>query len=499
MQSAERRTDPFRPPKIATRIQLTLLENQLQWSKSFKGGFPAIGILAEESETKNGREDMMPRVLTVAGSDSGGGAGIQADLKTIALLGGFGMSAVTALTAQNTRGVKGIHEVPADFVALQMDMVISDIGVDAMKTGMLCSPAIIRVVARKIRQYRIHRVVVDPVMVAKGGARLLAPEGEEVLRKELIPLAQILTPNIPESEVLTGRKIKGLKGMREAARRIHGMGAAHVLVKGGHLSGSAVDVFFDGRNFFEFPGVRLPTPHTHGTGCTLSAVLALELAQGTSPRRAVERAKAFVTSAIQFSLPLGGGNGPVNPYVPATRDGERYRVIQRLKIAFHTLREKKVGHLFPEVQSNLGYALLDAQGPEDVAAFPGRFVRLGREVTSVSDPEFGASQHIAKIILTARRYDPGLRSAMNVRFSEEMLARAKKAGLSLGHFRRQEEPANVKHREGSSLSWGVDQVLKKSKKVPDIIYDWGDVGKEPMVRVLGHDPEEVVAKVIRLS
>ena len=253
---------------------------------------------------------MIPRILTVAGSDSGGGAGIQADLKTIALLGGFGMSAVTALTAQNTRGVKGILEVPADFVALQMDVVISDIGVDAMKTGMLGSPAIIRTVCQKIRRYRISRVVVDPVMVAKGGARLLAPEAGEVIKRELIPLAQIITPNIPESEVLTGRKIKGVREMQQAAKQIHGMGARHVLIKGGHLRGDAVDVLYDGRKFFEFPGARISTPHGHGTGCTLSAVLALELAKGHSPRQAVESAKAFITSAIQFSLPLGQGHGP---------------------------------------------------------------------------------------------------------------------------------------------------------------------------------------------
>jgi len=442
---------------------------------------------------------MVPRVLTVAGSDSGGGAGIQADLKTITLLGGYGMSAITALTAQNTRGVKGIHEVPPEFVARQMDAVISDIGVDAMKTGMLSSPSIIQAVSRKIRQWKISRVVVDPVMVAKGGARLLSPEGEETLKKELIPLARIITPNIPEAEVLTGRKIRGAEGMKEAARQIRRMGARSVLIKGGHLPGEALDIFFDGRNFLEFSAPRVPSPHTHGTGCTLSAVIALELARGRTPKEAAEKAKAFITSAIRFSFPLGKGIGPVNSYTPAVRDGERYGVLQSLKKAFRQIQENKLGHLFPEVQSNLGYGLSMAQGPEDVAAFPGRFVRLGKEVARVSDPEFGASQHIAKIILTAMRYHPEMRSAMNVRLEEEILARARKAGLSLGHFSRGNEPAWVKRREGSSLSWGVDQVLRKTRKFPDLIFDRGDVGKEPMIRVLGRDPEEVVNKVLRLA
>jgi len=442
---------------------------------------------------------MLPRVLTVAGSDSGGGAGIQADLKTIALLGGFGMSAVTALTAQNTLGVQSIYEVPADFVALQMEAVLSDIGVDGLKTGMLANSAIVRAVCRKISRYSISKVVVDPLTMAKNGERLLSSEAEEVLRRELLPLAQIITPNVPESETLTGRKISSLKEMREAAAQIHRMGARNVLVKGGHLSGGATDVFFDGRRFYELKGERISTPHTHGTGCTVSAAIAVELAKGCSALQAAERAKAFISSAIRFSFPLGRGQGPVNPYAPAAREIERYRIIQELKKGFAVLRDMKVGHLFPEVQSNLGYALPYAQAIEDVAAFPGRLVHLGKEIVKVADPEFGASQHIAKIILTVMARDPGMRSAMNLRCSKEILAKAQKMGFFVHHFDRKKEPVRVKRQEGSSLSWGVQRVLRTAIKIPDLIFDRGDMGKEPMIRVLGHDPEEVVAKVVRLS
>jgi hydroxymethylpyrimidine/phosphomethylpyrimidine kinase len=440
---------------------------------------------------------MVPRVLTVAGSDSGGGAGIQADLKTIALLGGFGMSAVTALTAQNTLGVMGIHEVPADFVGRQMEAVISDIGVDAMKTGMLSNSEVVRAVCRKVRKYRISKIVVDPVIVAKNGARLLSPEAEEILKKELLPLAQVITPNLPESEALTRFKIRTLKGMREAAAQIHKMGAKNVLIKGGHLSGEPIDVFFDGREFYELRGVRVHTPHTHGTGCTISAAIAVELAKKSSALEAVKKAKAFVTSAIQFSFPLGHGQGPVNPYAYVAREIEQCRIIQRLKEAFQNLQERKVGDLFPEVQSNLGYALPGARGVEDVAAFPGRFVRVGKEIFKVSDPEFGASQYIARLILTAMTHDPEMRSAMNLRFTEEILDRAKKAGFFLVHLSRRED--RMKQQGDDSLSWGVHRVLQKSKKIPDIIFDRGDVGKEPMVRVFGRDPKEVVRKVLDLS
>jgi hydroxymethylpyrimidine kinase/phosphomethylpyrimidine kinase len=441
---------------------------------------------------------VVPRVLTVAGSDSGGGAGIQADLKTIALLGGYGMSAVTALTAQNTLGVKGIFEVPADFIGQQMEAVISDIGVDALKTGMLSNPEVIRAVCQKVRKHRILKVVVDPVMVAKNGTRLLSREAEGVLKEELLPLAQVITPNLPESEALTGGKIRGLRGMHRAAVRIQKMGARNVLIKGGHLSGNPVDVFFDGKKFYDLQGVRISTPHTHGTGCTISAAIATELAKGSPALEAVEKAKAFVTSAIQFSLPLGRGQGPVNPYGYLAREIERYRVIRGLKGAFQNLQKRQIGDFLPEVGSNLGYALPYARGVEDIAAFPGRIVPVGKEIFKVADPEFGASLPIAAIILTAMAHDPDMRSAMNLRFSEEILDRVKKARFILGHFGRKQEPIQVKRPEGYLFSWEVDQVLQKLKKIPDIIFDRGDVGKEPMVRVLGHDPEEVASKVFHL-
>ncbi|MCX5905726.1 MAG: bifunctional hydroxymethylpyrimidine kinase/phosphomethylpyrimidine kinase, partial [Deltaproteobacteria bacterium] len=376
--------------------------------------------------------------------------------------------------------------------------VVSAIGVDAVKTGMLVNAAIVQVVSQKIRQYRLRRVVVDPVMVAKNGESLLSPAAEGILKETLIPLVYLLTPNIPEAEVLIGKKIRNGRGVKEAARTLQRMGARNVLIKGGHLPGDPLDVLFDGRNFHEFKGPRLTTPHTHGTGCTLSAAIAVELARGRSLLEAVEKAKGYITLAIQAAYPLGHGRGPVNHYIWVAREIERYPVIRRLNQAFQSLQDGKIGSLCPEAQSNLGYALPYARGPEEVAAFPGRFVWVGREIRKVADPEFGASRHIAKIVLTAMSHDPAMRSAMNIRYGEDVLARAKKAGLQIAHFDRKDEPSGLKRKEGSSLSWGVHQALKEAKKMPDIIYDRGAVGKEPMIRVLGKDPQEVVAIVLRL-
>ena len=256
------------------------------------------------------------RVLTIAGSDSGGGAGIQADLKTITVLGGFGMSVVTALTAQNTLGVHGIHEVPPEFVAAQFDAVATDIGVDAAKTGMLTSAEIIRVVAGKIRQYGIEKLVVDPVMVAKGGMALIHEEAKRTLIAELIPLAFVLTPNISEAEVLSGIRIATISDMREAARIIRDLGAGYVVVKGGHLRGDPVDLLYDGREFREFVSPRIATADTHGTGCTYSAAIATGLAFGRDVAGAVAEAKRYITEAVRHAWRLGGGHGPTNHLAP---------------------------------------------------------------------------------------------------------------------------------------------------------------------------------------
>jgi hydroxymethylpyrimidine kinase/phosphomethylpyrimidine kinase len=438
----------------------------------------------------------MKRVLTIAGSDSGGGAGIQGDLKAITLLGGFGMSVLTALTAQNTMGVQAIHEVPPRFVEIQIESVLSDIGADAIKTGMLVNQEVIEVVSRKIREYRVKKVVVDPVMVSKSGASLLQRDAQEALIKNLIPLAWVVTPNIPEASVLTGFKINSIEGMKKAARRIYELGAKHVVVKGGHLKGKATDVLYDGGNYEEIRGPRLETKNTHGTGCTLASAIATLLARGDAVYEAVRKAKTFITMAIESGLSLGEGTGPTNPSAYVLRETERYRVIQELKRAFEVLKEHKTGHLIPEVSSNLGYALPQAEGIGDVAAFPARIARFRDSVATLSDPEFGASQHVANIILAVMKFDPEYRSAMNIRYSKENVALIKRKGALIGRFDRRLEPRKIKGREGSSLEWGVGEVLRKMKQVPDFIYDEGDMGKEPMIRVLGKNPEEVVKKIL---
>ena len=254
------------------------------------------------------------KVLTIAGSDSGAGAGIQADLKTFAALGVYGTSAITAITAQNTVGVTEIFALSPKLVAAQIDAVIGDIGAHALKTGMLANAGIIAIVAEKIREHRLKNFVIDPVMVAKSGDVLLRREAIAALRSALIPLATVVTPNIPEAEELTGIRLTGAKETQQAARRIIDMGARSVVIKGGHLKGPATDLFFDGKTFRELRSPRIRTRHTHGTGCTFSAAIAAYLARGEEVPEAVSRAKKFITQAIRQGFAVGTGHGPTHHF-----------------------------------------------------------------------------------------------------------------------------------------------------------------------------------------
>ncbi|MCI0858275.1 MAG: bifunctional hydroxymethylpyrimidine kinase/phosphomethylpyrimidine kinase [Chloroflexi bacterium] len=256
----------------------------------------------------------VPKAMTIAGSDSGGGAGIQADLKTFSALGVYGSSTLTAITAQNTVGVTMVHEIPIDIIVAQIDAVLSDIGADAVKTGMLASSAIVETVAEEMERHQVSRLVVDPVMVAKSGDRLLREDAVEALRTRLIPLAAVVTPNIPEAEALTGLKIETDEDVRRAAEAIVQLGARAVVVKGGHREGPATDLFYDGVRFQEFSAPRIDTVNTHGTGCTFASAVAAGLAKGLEVVESVELAKDYVTEAIRRSFPVGRGHGPLHHF-----------------------------------------------------------------------------------------------------------------------------------------------------------------------------------------
>ncbi|RTZ90130.1 MAG: bifunctional hydroxymethylpyrimidine kinase/phosphomethylpyrimidine kinase [Deltaproteobacteria bacterium] len=441
-----------------------------------------------------------PIVLTIAGSDSGGGAGIQADLKTITVHGCFGVSVLTALTAQNTVGVQGIFPVPIDFIRKQADSIFDDFTVAAAKTGMLHSEEVIRLVAETLSAHPGISYVCDPVMVAKSGDKLLMDDAIHALKSELLPLATVVTPNIPEAEVLWGNPIKSKKDKEAACRAIHGMGARAVLLKGGHETGTmSTDLLFDGERFHQFSSPRYETQNTHGTGCTTSAAIASNLARGMDVITAIAEAKKFMDTAIRFSLNLGNGHGPTDHFAATEREKERYQVLHGLQKAVEYFSSHPAGHLIPEVQTNIAYALPFAATHGEVAAIPGRIVSLNGHPHASGCPAFGASRHVANIVLTVMRFSPAHRSVMNIRYDKALLAKAESLGLVIRSFNRKDEPADVKEQEGSTLEWGTREVLSGAEMIPDIIFDTGDVGKEPMIRVIGADPMEVVIKALRMG
>lgn len=436
--------------------------------------------------------------LTIAGSDSGSGAGIQADLKTFAALKVYGTSVITSVTAQNTVGVSGIQDMPPEFVGRQIDAVLSDIDVDACKTGMLSNAAIVKVVAEKLEQYEMGKYVLDPVMVAKSGDRLLQEDAVSSVVERLIPISYVATPNINEASLIAQMEIRNIEEMEEAAREIWKMGAETVVVKGGHLHGDAVDVFYDGKAQL-LRAERIQTRNTHGTGCTFSSAITAYLARGENVITAVKNAKEYITSVIKHSFSIGKGHGPTHHLAVLYKEAEKFEIIEELKEAYMTLKTMDLASFIPEVQSNLVMALSTAENPGDVAGFPGRLIRFKDRIKAVGCPEFGVSSHMARVVLAAMRHDSRVRSAMNIRYGEDIIEAAMREGFVAGSFSREEEPEEIRKREGFTLDWGTQSVIKRLGKVPDLIYDRGGISREAMVRVLGENPKDVVHKIQRIS
>jgi hydroxymethylpyrimidine kinase/phosphomethylpyrimidine kinase len=445
----------------------------------------------------------MKTVLIMAGSDPGAGAGLQQDLKTATLLGAYGLTVVTALTVQNSLGVQAVHPVAPEVVEAQLGAVLQDFPVDAVKIGMVGMAANVRVIASRLREMTERPpVVLDPVLAAGRGGALLEEDGIDLLKTELFPLTTILTPNVPEAGRLTGRTIDTPAHLEEAARELQVLGPAWVLAKGGHLAGDPVDVLTDGKNVYHLEGTRLSAPHNHGSGCLLATALAAHLAQGLTVPEAVSQARELVRAALRHGLPLGHGVGPVNPYAVFAREQARYQVLEELQAAAARLIREDISPLIPEVMSNLGYALPYAEGSEHVAAFPGRILRTSQGALVPAPPAFGASRHIAALILTTAERFPHLRAAMNIRFVEGIEDMAPLLHLRYASFDRAQEPPAVKAREGGTLAWGVATILENLQpweQPPDLIGDRGEVGKEAMLRILGEDPMSVAEKALALK
>ena len=426
--------------------------------------------------------------MTIAGSDSSGGAGLQADLKAFASEGVHGAVAITAVTAQNTQRVAGIHALPPDLVLAQIEAVLDDIHISAAKTGMLYSGAIARTVAGRLRDEHIP-LVVDPVMVAGVGDGLSLNDLAEAVREELAPIATILTPNLPEAEVLLGRAIAGPDDMMEACHELSALGSEAVLLKGGHAEGPTCrDILLHEGHFTVMEHARVPI-RGHGGGCTLAALLAASLAKGHSLRDAVIRSNEAVRHAVVDNYHIGHGVPVVNPLSRLHRSASSYEVSERLLGAAREAACLMPGDLVAQNGTEFVYALPSARDPEDICSLEAPIVsRNGRALLPAS-VTFGASRRMTAIVRAAMAWDGGMRSAIGLRHSSDMVALLIDRGM---------RPMPIKRAsiiDGENLT---DTGLKARGLVPDAVFDLPGSGKGSMMYLLGRDPGEVVDKLRKL-
>jgi len=435
-----------------------------------------------------------PVALTVAGSDSGGGAGVQADLKTIEARGAFGAAAITALTAQNTTGVRDSARTDPAMVREQIRAVEADLGVDAAKTGMLADAEVARAAAAALAGVDAP-LVVDPVIVAGSGDRLLSEAGVEVLREELLPAATLATPNAAEAELLTGVEVDSPAAAREAGEAIVELGADAALVTGGHLDGpEAVDSFVgDERREFRTP--RVPDANSHGSGCTLSAAGAADLARGLALTDAVANAEALVTRGIAHGLDLGEGTGPVHHLAGLRARADAPRALDAVRETLRAFETPEMAPLIPEVGTTVAVAPRTAIEPAEVAGSAGRLTRVPEGVRAPGGAALGASSHVARLLLGVREHDPSVAAACNVRASDAVRAAAADR-LTVATVDRTREPDGV----AGTMDWVAERVLtRRDGDAPGAIVDDGAHGKEPMVRVLAPDAETLRDRVLDVA
>lgn len=435
--------------------------------------------------------------MTIAGSDSSGGAGIQADMKTMSALGIYSCTVITAITAQNTLNVDHIFPLSADIIKKQIMSVLSDIPIHAIKIGMVYNNEIITAVSDILKNSKIP-IVLDPIISAGTGARLLEQEFLSDFKIKLLPFCDVVTPNIHEAEKLSGIKIKNENDIKKTALKIQKLGAKNVVVKGGHFKNNdkvIVDTILNERGKFALiKNPRMKIVEMHGSGCNFSAALTAFLAMKFPMVIACLMANKYVHNSIVNTVKIGKGIPVNNPISLMYEESCRYKVIDELANAVDQLTStKNFEKLIPESQSNIVYAIPNANNIDDVAGVNGRIVKAGDRSVPTSGIKFGASRHVASSILEYMKTNQLVRSALNIKNEKRILDKCNRL-FRVTHYERKWEPKKIKKREGRSISWGVSTALSKNPDA-DIIYHTGDMGKEPMIIIFGQNPQEVVDKV----
>jgi len=442
-----------------------------------------------------------PVALTIAGSDSGGGAGVQADLKTMEAHGVFGTSVVTAVTAQNTLGVEGSHVLPVEEIDAQYGAVQADFDLGAVKTGMLATAPVIDLVADRLADVETP-IIVDPVMVAASGDRLLDPDAEAAY-EDLIAEATLVTPNADEAAVLTGIEPTDPETVRAAGEELVEMGADAALVKGGHIGGGAavtdtlVVAGGDDTGVRTFDHPRIDTDATHGSGCTLSSAIASHLAHGETLEFAVDAGTTFMQRAIRYGLDVGEGPGAVHHLAALREAADRHRTMTDVAEVVEAFVDRDVSRLVPEVGMNVVGATAYAEAVGETAAVEGRITRTLSGVAPNGGVRLGASSHVARFLLAAREFDPDLRFAVNCRFDDETAAATSELDGPVTEYDRDAEPDDA----SGTMGWGARQAfgdVEADDPTPVAVLDRGAVGKEAIIKVVAETPEQLGEQVFAL-
>ncbi len=436
----------------------------------------------------------MKTALTIAGSDSSGGAGIQEDLKVFSAFGVHGTCAITAVTAQNTKGVRRIEFLSPGIVSEQIDSVLCDFKTGAAKTGMLGNAKICDAVYGKLREYNVENLVVDPVMVSTSGTDLLELSDSGTLEnlKKLIKISMLTTPNVYEAEILSGIEIKNHRDMERSAEKI-----GNCIITGGDFgsdeeAGYVVDLLFFDSEFLVFRNKKNNLV-IHGTGCTFSAAITAGLALGFDVLTSIKKAESFTSDLIGHNLPAGisGSLNILNPNINL----ERFCVKENVRKAVEKLVScENTYKLAPEVGINIAMAIPHAKTLDGISGVSGRIVRAGQKLIPAGDVEFGCSRHVGRIVLTAMKFNPDKRAAMNVKFSDDILKICRELNLTITGFERSKQPEDTK-----TMEWGTKTAIESSCCFPDVIYDRGSVGKEAMIRILGEDALAVACVAVKIS
>jgi hydroxymethylpyrimidine/phosphomethylpyrimidine kinase len=437
----------------------------------------------------------LPCALTIAGSDPSGGAGVEADLKTFSALEVYGACVITAVTVQDTSRVYDTFPLPSDLVKRQLEVVLDDLPVKAVKTGMLHNGRTMKAVGDALRLRNIP-LVVDPVFRAGSGDPLIKESAKEILFNEIFPRALIVTPNLAEAEDIHGSRVASLDDMIESAKTVAKYGSKFVLIKGGTFKeGKIIDLLYHDGRYRTFEKERISV-NAHGAGCTLSSAITAFLAHGLSLDESIAKAETFMDGALRFSLLLGRGRRPVHQMVHLYNEAQRWEVATTVgEAAKRIVKNPYFRSYIAEVGTQIAMALPYAHSKNQIAAINGRIRKVGRTV-KMGEVKFGVSTHMANVVLTVMKRFSEIKSAMNLRYDEKLVDAFRSLGMTISSFNRQKEPKHIKEVEGKSLIWGTEEAMKRINVPPDVIFDLGGDGKEPMIRVLGKSADEVVEKAL---